>query len=145
MVLSGNLIQLFFWELTSLFSFLLIGYWHHNAGARDGARVALTVTATGGFCLFAGMLVLGHIVGSYDLDRVLASGNLIRSQRLVFSSSGPHSAWRADQEVNDDASGTKINTASLIGWSVSRPTLLSAGTVVALFCAAAGAERDGCR
>ena len=31
LVLSGNLIQLvFFWELTSLFSFLLIGYWHHN-------------------------------------------------------------------------------------------------------------------
>jgi multicomponent K+:H+ antiporter subunit A len=79
-VLSGNLIQLvFFWELTSLFSFLLIGYWHHNGSARDGAGVALTVTATGGFCLFAGVLVLGHIVGSYDLDRVLASGNLIRS------------------------------------------------------------------
>ena len=37
-VLSGNLIQLvFFWELTSLFSFLLIGYWHHNA-ARATAR-----------------------------------------------------------------------------------------------------------
>src|SRR5687767_2789660 len=43
-VLSGNLIQLvFFWELTSLFSFLLIGYWHHNAAARDGARMALVV------------------------------------------------------------------------------------------------------
>ena len=41
-VLSGNLIQIvFFWELTSLFSFLLIGYWHHNAAARDGARMAL--------------------------------------------------------------------------------------------------------
>jgi multicomponent K+:H+ antiporter subunit A len=79
-VLSGNLILLvFFWELTSLFSFLLIGYWHHNAGARAGARVALAVTATGGLCLFAGVLVLGHIVGSYDLDRVLASGDLIRS------------------------------------------------------------------
>ena len=42
-VLSGNLIQLvFFWELTSLFSFLLIGYWHHRADARarraHGAR-----------------------------------------------------------------------------------------------------------
>ena len=37
-VLSGNLIQLvFFWELTSLFSFLLIGYWHHNADARATA------------------------------------------------------------------------------------------------------------
>ncbi len=44
-VLSGNLIQLvFFWELTSLFSFLLIGYWHHHGEARDGARMALTVT-----------------------------------------------------------------------------------------------------
>src|SRR4029079_7788865 len=35
-VLSGNLIQLvLFWELTSLFSFLLIGYWHHNDAARE--------------------------------------------------------------------------------------------------------------
>ena len=84
-VLSGNLVQLvFFWELTSLFSFLLIGYWHHNASAREGARVALIVTAAGGFCLFAGVLVLGHIVGSYDLDRVLASGDLIRSHDLYL-------------------------------------------------------------
>ncbi len=75
-VLSGNLIQLvFFWELTSLFSFLLIGYWHQTAQARDGARMALIVTSAGGFCLFAGILILGHIVGSYDLDRVLASGD----------------------------------------------------------------------
>ena len=84
-VLSGNLIQLvFFWELTSLFSFLLIGYWHHNAAARDGARMALTITAAGGLCLFAGVLVLGHIVGSYDLDAVLASGDLIRSHSLYL-------------------------------------------------------------
>jgi len=73
-VLSGNLIVLvFFWELTSLASFLLIGYWHHNAAARDGARMALIVTSAGGLCLLAGVLILGHIVGSYDLDRVLAS------------------------------------------------------------------------
>ncbi|WP_420225355.1 monovalent cation/H+ antiporter subunit A [Pigmentiphaga litoralis] len=79
-VLSGNLIQLaLFWELTSLVSFLLIGYWHHRADARRGARMALTVTAAGGLCLFAGILVLGHVVGSYDLDVVLASGDLIRS------------------------------------------------------------------
>src|SRR3954447_2307584 len=82
-VLSGNLIQLvFFWELTSLFSFLLISYWHHNGAARDGARMALTVTSAGGLCLFAGVLVLGHIAGSYDLDRVLASGDIIRSHAL---------------------------------------------------------------
>src|SRR3954451_14993974 len=82
-VLSGNLIQLvFFWELTSLFSFLLIGYWHQNASARDGARMALVVTSTGGLCLFGGVLVIGHIAGSYDLDRVFASSSLIRSHDL---------------------------------------------------------------
>src|SRR5690554_3342993 len=70
-VMSGNLIQLvLFWEMTSLSSFLLIGYWHHRAEARRGARMAFTVTATGGLCLLAGMLMMGHIIGSYDLDVV---------------------------------------------------------------------------
>ena len=50
---SGYLIQLVvFWELTSLFSFLLIGYWHQNPAAREGSRMALTVTAAGGLALF---------------------------------------------------------------------------------------------
>ena len=79
-VLSGNLIQLvMFWELTSLASFLLISYWHHRLDARRGARMALTVTATGGLCLLAGVLLLGHIVGSYELDDVLAAGDAVRA------------------------------------------------------------------
>ena len=82
-VLSGNLIVLvFFWELTSLASFLLIGYWNQNAAARDGARMALIVTSAGGLCLLAGVLVLGHVVGSYDLDRVLASRDAIVAHEL---------------------------------------------------------------
>ena len=85
-VLSGNTIQLvFFWELTSLFSFLLIGYWHHRKDARRGARMALTVTGTGGLCLLAGVLVLGHIVGSYDLDELLVSGDLVRGHPLYLT------------------------------------------------------------
>ena len=85
-VLSGNLVQLVvFWELTSLTSFLLIGYWHHRADARRGARMAFTVTATGGLCLMAGVLVLGHIVGSYDLDAVLAAGDRIRGHDLYLT------------------------------------------------------------
>lgn len=85
-VLSGNLVQLVvFWELTSLTSFLLIAYWHHRADARRGARMAFTVTATGGLCLLAGVLVLGHIVGSYDLDVVLAAGDVIRSHDLYLA------------------------------------------------------------
>ncbi len=82
-VLSGNLVQIaFFWELTSLFSFLLIGYWHHRRDARRGARMALTITGAGGLALLAGMLMLGHIVGSYDLDAVLAAGDRIRAHEL---------------------------------------------------------------
>ncbi|MEO6032459.1 MAG: proton-conducting transporter membrane subunit, partial [Burkholderiaceae bacterium] len=85
-VLSGNLIQLvFFWELTSLFSFLLIGYWHHNNDARRGARMALIVTGAGGLCLLAGVLLLGHIVGSYDLSVVLASGAAVRAHPLYLT------------------------------------------------------------
>lgn len=80
LVLSGNLIQLvLFWELTSLTSFLLIGYWHHRADARRGARMALLVTAAGGLCLLVGALLLGRIVGSYDLDAVLAAGDAVRA------------------------------------------------------------------
>jgi len=84
-VLSGNLIQLVvFWELTSVTSFLLIGYWHHRADARRGARMAFTVTASGGLCLLAGVLILGRIVGSYDLDVVLAARETILSSDLYL-------------------------------------------------------------
>ncbi|MCF3641136.1 monovalent cation/H+ antiporter subunit A [Rhizobium sp. TRM95111] len=84
-VVSGNIILLaVFWELTSIFSFLLISYWHHNAAARDGARMALTVTGIGGFCLFLGLLLIGNIAGSYDLDAVLAAGDAIRGHALYL-------------------------------------------------------------
>ncbi|WNL40256.1 monovalent cation/H+ antiporter subunit A [Halomonas sp. PAMB 3232] len=76
--LSNNLLLLWlFWELTSLSSFLLIGFWSHQNDARKGARMALTVTGAGGLALLAGVLLLGDIVGSFDMDQVLASGALI--------------------------------------------------------------------
>ena len=79
-VLSGNLLQLWiFWELTSISSFLLISYWWHKSEARRGARMALTVTGAGGLALLGGILLLGRMVGSYDLDVVLSSGDLIRA------------------------------------------------------------------
>ncbi len=82
-VVSGNLVQLVvFWELTSVFSFLLIGYWTHRKDARRGARMAFTVTATGGLALLGGVLLLGHIVGSLELDAVLAAGDVVRAHPL---------------------------------------------------------------
>ncbi|MFN3294152.1 MAG: monovalent cation/H+ antiporter subunit A, partial [Gemmobacter sp.] len=79
-VLSDNiLLLLIFWELTSLSSFLLIGYWKHLPEGRQGARMALAVTATGGLAMIAGMLILGNIAGSYDLSVILTQGEAIRA------------------------------------------------------------------
>ncbi|GAB1363052.1 monovalent cation/H+ antiporter subunit A [Rhodobacter sp.] len=83
MLMSGNIIMLVvFWELTSVLSFLLVGYWHQGQAARDGARMALIVTGAGGLCLLLAMLLLGQIVGSYDLDQVLDSGDLVRADPM---------------------------------------------------------------
>ena len=82
-VISDNvLLLLVFWEMTSLSSFLLIGFWRHTAEARQGARMALVVTGGGGLALIAGMLLLGNIAGSFDLRVILASGALIQASPL---------------------------------------------------------------
>lgn len=76
--MSDNLILLWlFWELTSLSSFLLIGYWSHQSDARKGARMALTVTGAGGLALLAGLLLLGDMAGSFNMGDVLASSEVI--------------------------------------------------------------------
>ena len=84
-VLSDNiLLLLVFWELTSLSSFLLIGYWKHLPEGRQGARMALAVTGSGGLAMIGGMLILGHIVGSYDLTVILQNKELIQSSSLYM-------------------------------------------------------------
>jgi multicomponent K+:H+ antiporter subunit A len=83
LVLADNLVLLVvFWELTSLASFLLIGYWHQREDAREGARMALAITGAGGLCLLGGALLIGHIVGDFRLDAVLRSGDVIRAHPL---------------------------------------------------------------
>ncbi|MGM0516794.1 MAG: monovalent cation/H+ antiporter subunit A [Pseudomonadota bacterium] len=81
--LSENMINLVvFWELTSLTSFLLISYWQHRKEARYGARLALAITGAGGLALLGGVMILGHIVGSYELTDVLAAGERIKNHEL---------------------------------------------------------------
>jgi multicomponent K+:H+ antiporter subunit A len=82
-VLSNNLLlMMIFWELTSLTSFMLIGFWTHKQDARRGARMSLAVTGGGGLALLAGILLIGNIVGSYELDDVLAAGDQIRAHAM---------------------------------------------------------------
>lgn len=81
-VLSENvLLLLFFWESTSLSSFLLISYWQGREDARRGARMALTVTGMGGLALLGGGLLLGQMAGSYNLTDILAAGDAIRAHQ----------------------------------------------------------------
>lgn len=73
LVFSGNLITLFIaWELTSIMSFLLIGFKGKKyASARAGAARALVVTGGGGLALLAGLLLLGSVGGSYEFSELL--------------------------------------------------------------------------
>ncbi|KFZ30107.1 monovalent cation/H+ antiporter subunit A [Pseudidiomarina salinarum] len=84
-VTADNLILMWlFWELTSISSFLLIGYWFHQSNARRGARMALAVTGGGGLALLAGILLIGNIAGSYQLDAVFAAADQIREHELYL-------------------------------------------------------------
>jgi multicomponent Na+:H+ antiporter subunit A len=80
LVLADDLLLLFvFWELTSVTSYLLVGYDHERPGARAAALQALLVTAGGGLALLAGFLLLGHIGGTYAISELLARGDAVRS------------------------------------------------------------------
>ncbi len=82
-VLSDNiLLLLVFWELTSLSSFLLIGYWKHLPEGRQGARMALTVTGLGGLAMIGGMMILGSIAGSTDISQILTQREVIQASPL---------------------------------------------------------------
>ncbi len=83
--LSDNiLILVVFWEITSVSSFLLIGYWNHLPLARQGARMSLAITGAGGLALMAGLLILGQIAGSYDLSVILTQRQVIAASPLAL-------------------------------------------------------------
>ncbi|WP_245409814.1 hydrogen gas-evolving membrane-bound hydrogenase subunit E [Pararhizobium haloflavum] len=81
-VLSDNLIVMFvFWELTSLISFLLIGFDGEKSEARASALQSLIVTAGGGLVLFAGIVLIGITLDTFSVSEVLErAGELVASQ-----------------------------------------------------------------
>ncbi|WPL18627.1 Multiple resistance and pH homeostasis protein A [Thiorhodovibrio winogradskyi] len=84
-VLADNLLLLVvFWELTSLTSFLLVGFDPRSIEARRGALMALVITAGGGLCLLAGFLLLGSVAGSFALSEVLAAADTVHAHPLYL-------------------------------------------------------------
>ncbi|WP_104471784.1 monovalent cation/H+ antiporter subunit A [Acinetobacter indicus] len=85
--LSNNLIILLvFWELTSISSFLLVGYWSNYEAAQRGSRMALTITGMGGLAMLGGFVLLGQITGTYELDQILTMTDQIQSHALFVPS-----------------------------------------------------------
>lgn len=78
-VTCDNLILLYlFWEITSVSSFLLIGFWWEKKKSRDGALKAFLLTVTGGFALLAAFILVGNIAGTFSLSTILADSTVIR-------------------------------------------------------------------
>jgi multicomponent K+:H+ antiporter subunit A len=80
LVTAGNVLTLFIaWELTSITSFLLIGFKGKDPNARHGALQALMITGGGGLALLVGLLLMGGAAGGYDMTQLLASGDVLRA------------------------------------------------------------------
>ncbi len=83
LVLADNLILMFvFWELTTITSFLLVGFDHEKADARDKALQALLVTGAGGLALLAGILLLGAVAGTFEASGLPAVADTITGDPL---------------------------------------------------------------
>lgn len=82
-VLADNLILLFiFWELTSITSYMLIGFKHELEKSQKSATQALIITGGGGLALLAGLILLGVAGGSWQISKLLEMGEVIRASSL---------------------------------------------------------------
>ena len=84
-VTADNLVALFvFWEMTSLLSFLLVGFNSEDVKARKAALQSLLVTAGGGLALLAGIIMIGLEAGTFSLAAIIADpGPVIQSPLFV--------------------------------------------------------------
>ncbi|MCB1508320.1 MAG: putative monovalent cation/H+ antiporter subunit A [Hyphomicrobiaceae bacterium] len=82
-VLADDVVTLFvYWELTSVTSFLLIGFDHRRQAARRAAIQALVVTGGGGLLLLAGLLLLSTVTGTLSVSAMLQMGDGVAASAL---------------------------------------------------------------
>ncbi|MEC1586477.1 Na+/H+ antiporter subunit A [Bacillus spizizenii] len=84
-VLVDNVMVLYmFWELTSLSSFLLIGYWYKREKSRYGAAKSLLITVSGGLCMLGGFILLYLITDSFSIREMIHQVQLIAGHDLFI-------------------------------------------------------------
>ncbi|AUX75609.1 putative monovalent cation/H+ antiporter subunit A [Sinorhizobium fredii] len=86
LVVSDSFLMLFvFWELTSITSFLLIGFDHAREATRRAALQALVVTGGGGLLLLAGLLILWNVSGVAQLSLLLSFGSEVKESPFYLA------------------------------------------------------------
>ncbi|MCM3796139.1 MULTISPECIES: Na+/H+ antiporter subunit A [Priestia] len=84
-VLSDNLMSLYsFWELTSLSSFLLIGYWYKREKSQYGALKSMLITVFGGLSLLAGIVLLYVMTGTFSIREIISNVDVVTSSHLFI-------------------------------------------------------------
>lgn len=74
LVLTDDLVVLvMFWEITSVLSYLLIGYYNRRAASRRAALQALLVTTLGGLVMLIGVVLVVVEAGTSSISTILAA------------------------------------------------------------------------
>lgn len=85
LVASDHLVIMFiFWEVTSISSYLLIGFKHENEEARKSALRALVITGSGGLALLGGIVLLGQVAGTFKFSELLLKTDIIIHSSLAI-------------------------------------------------------------
>ncbi len=86
LVASSNLITVFlFWELTSISSFMLIGFFHEKDDSRFASLQALLITTFGGLALITGIVLIYSITGSFEITYLLNNPEILRSNPMYLA------------------------------------------------------------
>ncbi|UOY90530.1 Na+/H+ antiporter subunit A [Bacillus glycinifermentans] len=127
-VLVDNVIVLYlFWELTSISSFLLIGYWHKREKSRYGAAKSMLITIFGGLSLLGGFILLYIITGSFSIremisqvDAISASGFFLPALVLILigaftkSAQFPFYIWLPDAMEAPTPVSAYLHSATMV-------------------------------
>lgn len=119
LVLSENLVWMyFFWEITSVVSFLLIGYTHTEEAVNNSFR-ALWMNLLGGFGFAVAISYAAAVNDTVQLTQVVASGAAIPVVLLAFaaltkSAQMPFSSWLLGAMVAPTPSSALLHSATMV-------------------------------
>ncbi len=145
-VFSDNLIGFYlFWELTSVFLFLLIAFWYHRKKSRFGAQKAMLITITGGFSMLAAIVMLHQMSDTYSIREIIAQADELQEHALFLpamillligaftkSAQFPFHIWLPDAMEAPTPISSYLHSATMVKagiYAVARFTPLFGGTM----------------